>query len=241
MCIRDRFQTVPWGNEQALAFEDAYLHTDVLAIAPYFGHEWGTDRVAETRNMTVTQLLNKLRTVSLPWVMDLATQNKALADDFGVGLVAYEGGHHLNAPQLGWSDPVHAKFHDAARHATMGQIYAEYLTQWRAITGGTFVNFTLCGRFSPWGCWSVLEWITQPPTPREQALVAFGADEPAPDCTASPCPRDLDGDRTIGPLDLGRVLSAWGSADPSADLDASGSVDGADLFLVLAAWGPCPA
>jgi hypothetical protein len=234
------FVTVPWGNEQALEFEDAYLHVDVLAIAPYFGHEWGTDNLAQTRNMTVNQLLNAIRTQSVPATMALVTQNKQLAEQYGVGLVAYEGGHHLNAPQLGYNDAVHAKFHAAARHATMGQIYSEYLAQWRAITGSTFVNFTLCGRLTPWGCWSVLEWITQPATPREQALIAFGADEPAPGCGLSPCPADLDGDRAVGPLDLGRTLSAWGSADPVADLDDNGVVDGADLFVALAAWGPCP-
>jgi hypothetical protein len=234
------FVTVPWGNEQALEFEDAHLHTDVLAIAPYFGHEWGTDNLAQTRNMTVTQLLDAIRTLSVPAVMSLVTQNKQLADRYGVGLVAYEGGHHLNAPQLGYNDPVHAKFFAAARHATMGTIYSEYLAQWSTIAGGTFVNFSLCGRFTQWGCWSVLEWITQPSTPREQALIAFGAGEPAPGCGATPCPADLDGDRAVGPLDLGRLLSDWGEANPTTDLDGNGAVDATDLFLVLAAWGPCP-
>jgi hypothetical protein len=234
------FVTVPWGNEQALSFEDAHLHTDVLAIAPYFGGEWGTDRLGEARAMDLPQLLEALRKDSVPWAIGMTAENRAVADSFGVGLVAYEGGHHLAAPQLAASDPVHALFHAAARSEGMGELYSEYLDAWREAGGETFVNFTLCGRFSQWGCWGVLEWITQPATPREQALTAFGAGEPAPGCGATPCPPDLDGDRTVGAPDLGRLLSDWGSANRAADLDGSGSVDAADLFLVLAAWGPCP-
>lgn len=234
------FVTVPWGNEQALEFEDAHLHTDVLAIAPYFGHEWGTDRLAETRAMGAPQLVEALRKESMPWAIGLAAQNRAVADAFGVDLVAYEGGHHLSAPQLAASDPVHGLFHDAVRSEGMAALYAEYLDAWRDAGGETFVNFSLCGRFTQWGCWSVLEWITQPSTPREQALIAFGAGEPAPGCGATPCPADLDGDRAVGPLDLGRLLSDWGAANLTADLDGNGDIDAADLFLVLAAWGPCP-
>lgn len=233
------FQTVPWGNEQALSFEDAYLETDVLAIAPYFGHEWGTDRLAETRGMNATQLVNALRSQSLPWVLDLAAENRALADSYGVGLVAYEGGHHLNAPQLGWNDPVHALFHQAARSPAMGALYADYLASWRAIAGGTFVNFTLCGRFTQWGCWSLLEWITQASTPREQALVAFGAIEPPRGCGTTTCRGDVDGDGAVGPMDVAALLGAWGTPSAAHDLDASGAVDAGDLAVVLFAWGAC--
>ena len=196
------FVAVPWGNEQALGFEDAHLETDVLAIAPYFGHEWGSDRLEETRGMDVDELLAALRKESLPGALALSAKNRALADGFGVGLVAYEGGHHLSAPQLGADDPVHELFHDAARHPAMGAIYADYLASWHEISGSTFVNFTLCGRFTKWGCWSVLEWITQPPTPREQALVAFAA---------GGCPADFDGDGAVGALDLASLLAAWGA------------------------------
>src|SRR5690606_23092538 len=37
---------------------------------------------------------------------------------------------------------------------------------------------------------------------------------------------DLDGDCLIGGSDLGALLSAWGSDDPSADLNGDGVVDG---------------
>ena len=237
------FVTVPWGNEQALAFEDAHLVTDALAIAPYFGGEWGSnERLAETRAMDAAGLLAAIRAESLPWAIEMSEQNRTLAQKFGVELVAYEGGHHLAAPQLPASDPVHALFHEVVRHPEMGAIYADFLEAWEALGGRTFVNFTFCGRFSQFGAWSVLEWITQPATPREAALLAFAGDEASRPCGAT-CLADLDGDGVVGGADLGQMLLAWGAVKGGAvpaDLDGNGVVDGADLGQMLSAWGACP-
>jgi probable HAF family extracellular repeat protein len=46
---------------------------------------------------------------------------------------------------------------------------------------------------------------------------------------------DLDGDGTVGGLDLAMLLGAWGLPG-AADLDGSGAVGAADLSLLLAAW-----
>lgn len=54
------------------------------------------------------------------------------------------------------------------------------------------------------------------------------------------CLGDLDGDGTVGGLDLALLLAVWGSADASADLDGDGAVGGTDLGLMMAAWGNCP-
>ncbi|MBM4111289.1 MAG: hypothetical protein FJ254_08050 [Phycisphaerae bacterium] len=47
---------------------------------------------------------------------------------------------------------------------------------------------------------------------------------------------DLDGNGSVDGADLGILLSAFGTAEPSADLDGNGSVDGGDLGALLAAW-----
>ncbi len=55
---------------------------------------------------------------------------------------------------------------------------------------------------------------------------------------------DLDGDSTVGPVDLQALLAAWGSCPPFCpaicvgDLDGSEAVDVPDLLALLAAWGP---
>ena len=52
---------------------------------------------------------------------------------------------------------------------------------------------------------------------------------------------DLDGDRTVGVIDLLQLLASWGpcgQADPcDADLDGTGAVDADDFELLLANWG----
>ncbi len=55
-----------------------------------------------------------------------------------------------------------------------------------------------------------------------------------------PCATDLDGDNTVGILDLLALLAAWGS-DPGGppDFDGDGSVGILDLLTLLANWGPC--
>lgn len=54
------------------------------------------------------------------------------------------------------------------------------------------------------------------------------------------CVADLDGDRTVGPADLGIVLSNWQSG-PAGDLTGDGQTDSADLGILLSRWGiVCP-
>jgi hypothetical protein len=54
------------------------------------------------------------------------------------------------------------------------------------------------------------------------------------------CRADIDGDGTIGVLDLLAVLGAWGQPGGPADVNRDGTVDVLDLLEVLASWGPCP-
>ncbi len=59
-------------------------------------------------------------------------------------------------------------------------------------------------------------------------------------CPDAPCVGDLDGDAGVDGADVGLMLAAWGSTDPTADLTGDGLVNGADLGLLLGGWGPCP-
>ncbi|MCZ6542375.1 MAG: FG-GAP repeat protein, partial [Planctomycetota bacterium] len=61
------------------------------------------------------------------------------------------------------------------------------------------------------------------------------------DLAACLCPADLDGDGTVGILDLLALLAAWGT-DPGGppDFDNDGTVGILDLLTLLAIWGPCP-
>jgi len=55
------------------------------------------------------------------------------------------------------------------------------------------------------------------------------------------CPADLNGDGVVNGLDLGLLLSAWGTQGFSdADLNFDKLVDGSDLGILLSLWGACP-
>lgn len=56
---------------------------------------------------------------------------------------------------------------------------------------------------------------------------------------AGGCTGDLDGSGTVDGLDLGKLLSAWGSV--GGDITGDGTTDGNDLGQLLSFWGACPA
>ena len=47
---------------------------------------------------------------------------------------------------------------------------------------------------------------------------------------------DFNLDGTVGGVDLGMLLGAWGQADPLFDLDRNGIVAGGDLLILLSSW-----
>ena len=79
----------------------------------------------------------------------------------------------------------------------------------------------------------------------DQNLIFTGNDFALDDISfvGSPaCPWDLNGDGTVGILDLLMLLAAWKDDDPSGppDFDGDGDVNVFDLVVLLANWGPCP-
>ncbi len=75
---------------------------------------------------------------------------------------------------------------------------------------------------------------------------AYGEDHQAGaayvfDLAACLCLADLDGDGSVGILDLLALLAAWGT-DPAGppDFDNDGTVDIFDLLTLIANWGECP-
>jgi hypothetical protein len=47
---------------------------------------------------------------------------------------------------------------------------------------------------------------------------------------------DFNRDGTVGGVDLGMLVGAWGQADPLLDLDRNGIVAGGDLSILLSSW-----
>jgi hypothetical protein len=102
---------------------------------------------------------------------------------------------------------------------------------------GTFVPGHIW-RCADTGCWNIGLFDVA-------ANQAAGNETPGTDNVScggggNPCPADINGDDTVGGLDLTSLLAAWGGSDPAADIDDDGTVGGLDLTALLAAWGPCP-
>lgn len=59
-------------------------------------------------------------------------------------------------------------------------------------------------------------------------------------CPTADCVGDLNDDGQINSIDLGIILTSWGTGNLQGDANGDGSVDSFDLGIILTAWGPCP-
>ena len=171
-----------WLSRQLLEYQNAYLKTDALAIAPYFGYYLG--RASEEQRveaMTVDELIAELRDVAIPGAIDAIRTQSGIAREFGVMLTAYEGGQHL----VGVGSPannltINALFDAVNRDPRMASLYTLYLNGWRDNGGQMFVNYLGAGRYNRYGRWGSLEYQDQPAAtaPKFRALMDFIQNNP---------------------------------------------------------------
>jgi hypothetical protein len=151
-----------WTATKALEWNDAYLKTDALATAPYFGNELGDPgKGLNTPSRSVDWILDYCE-ADIEIERERTQTNKAVANGFGVDLIAYEGGQHMAALHS-WvgNATLNAKFFAANRHPRMQEIYKTYIEGWKADGGGVFTAFTLQGKYNNFGSWGLLEWSDQ--------------------------------------------------------------------------------
>ena len=164
-------------SPMVLGWQDAYKYVDALAIAPYFGYELGlAGNVERVEQMTLDDLFAELENVSLPQCYQWMTAQAAVAEQYGVELVAYEGGQHLvGVNNVRENATLNALFDAANRDPRMGALYAQYFREWRKHTKGVFCHFSHCGAWSKYGRWGSLEYMTQPTSeaPKHQAILDF--------------------------------------------------------------------
>lgn len=168
-----------WTADQLLSWQDAFRKTDVLAIAPYFGGRFGGHDGTAEASMSETELLDalaeELETVTHPMI----ESNVRLAQEYGVKLVAYEGGQHLVSayvlPQN--EEAVTRLFRSVNRNARMGELYRRYFEIWYGAGGDLFLPFVAIGSWGRYGSWGALEYVHQDPatSPKYQALLEAAA------------------------------------------------------------------
>jgi hypothetical protein len=164
-----------WLTEQVLTWQDAYKHADALAVAPYFGHEFGQpERAPAVATLTAPQLLDRIAVeVDGPNHRQIEAQS-ALARKYGLQMIAYEGGPHLVG--VGGAEdnkPLTALFIAANRHPRMGEVLKRHYRNWFAAGGGPYIAFVYVEAPSKVGAWGVLEFQDQPiaEAPKYQAIL----------------------------------------------------------------------
>ena len=185
----------PWTSEQVLTFQDAYKHTDALAIAPYFGGGFGSPDQQETvAKMTPEHLLDALdkeiEGQNRVWIEGTAK----VAKKHKVQLVAYEGGQHLVGVGGAENNEKLAQlFFAANRHPRMYDLYRKHLKHWSDAGGGLYAVFSNVSQPSKWGSWGTLEYQDQPIAEAHKYRAVVDAIKGAKVAAAAPAPAEGGG------------------------------------------------
>ena len=152
---------------------------DAFAIAPYFGGYLGRREKEKVLSWIklddpLDALFEEIDKTALPMSQNWIEDNKALADKYGVNLLAYEAGQHLvGTGGFENNEEVTALFIDANRDDRMRTAYLKYYKSWFNNDGGLAMSFTLIEEPSKWGSWGVLETQDQKSSPKHDALMIF--------------------------------------------------------------------
>lgn len=182
MRVAGSYQNSTDLSKNVLKYENAHLHMDALAIAPYF-HACSTRQHRDCKNiLSIPKLLPEVKTVDevfdalenpadpygVPSAIKLIRQQAAVAKEYNVQLVAYEGGEHL---AVNWSNKeipekekvaLNAIYAKANRDPRMGYLYSRLLENWKN-SGGTLFNiFNMPQAWHRWGAWGIKTHLNQP-------------------------------------------------------------------------------
>jgi hypothetical protein len=157
----------PYVSKQVLGFEDAYLHADALAIAPYVGFIVSPTREPKADDVakwSVEKVLDYTEKQALPKAIEFIRAQKALANQFGLRLIAYEGGQHLvGLQQAVNNDELTQVLLAANAHPRMGEIYEPYLDAWSREGGDLFCHYSSVSRWGKFGSWGLLQFWDDDP------------------------------------------------------------------------------
>ncbi len=152
----------PYVSERIVEWQDAYKHADALAIAPYISMNLspgGKPDAKEVADWTVEQVLDYLQSKSLPESIEWIRGSKAVADKYGLKLMAYEGGQHMVGVGGGENiEKLTALLHQANAHRRIADAYDTYYRAWEQAGGDLLCHFSSVSRWSKWGSWGLLQF-----------------------------------------------------------------------------------
>ena len=172
-----------WHHADLLEWKDAMEHIDAIAVAPYFGHSWGTADNAEMMKKTKTDdLIRKVESRSMKDTFKAIRLSTAYAKSVNKRLIAYEGGQHIIAtPDVHNDEALDRKIDALQRHPYMAKLYGDLLTTWKDNGGQLFVHYTFIEMNTKWSKFGALERQDQPRSeaPKLDALLTFIAQNPS--------------------------------------------------------------
>ena len=191
-----------------------------IAIAPYVDLANAVDQPGMTMDGLFASMNAFIANSLTPWVQ----QHAALANQYGLPLLAYEGGQSLVAwnPAVGGNSNVDLKL-AAQNDPRMGDLYRAINALWKQNGGGLFDYFTLYSAYDNSGYWGLLPTATATSSPKWDAVLGLtlqGGDD------------TLDGvvnyaDFAVLKANYGKTGVGWEQGDFNHD----GAVNAADLTI----------
>lgn len=156
-------------SDGVLGFRDAARHADALATAPYMGYSIGRGKTTELgehmKDWTVDQMLDHFEKTAFADSLKRMAKDKAMADKYGLKLVAYEAGQHMVAfvKDQELVRKISRTMHACNRHPRMGAMYTRYYDEWAKLGGAEFAVFSSISAWSNHGAWGLAEYYDSPP------------------------------------------------------------------------------
>jgi hypothetical protein len=221
----------PYVGEVVADWQQAYQHADALAIAPYFGFQYGLpENLGSTLSKSNSQILAECAAEIQGTLKSRVEAYQQLASARGLDLIAYEGGQHLVPIGVAQTSVVVVnKLIAVNREPGMYGLFQDLLAVWEAAGGRAFLPYSFTGQYTKWGSWGVLEHLDQPlaNAHKYRALADYAAAQPA-----------LPGTYRFGTACGTLAISASGSPKVGASnfgVQLSGCVPGAFAQLLLTA------
>ncbi len=164
-----------------LGYQDTYKYTDALAIGAYL--QIPQKEIHSIRSVgKIFQILKSPKNrYSLSNTMDFIKKQADVAKNFGVDLIAYEGGQHLvDYKTKSLKDGPNPFLIQANKDPRMATLYYELLQGWKKAGGKLFIAFSAPRQYTWHGSWGIKEHIAQSvkAAPKYRALLAFNKNTP---------------------------------------------------------------
>jgi hypothetical protein len=161
-------------------------HVDALGITGYFGSPvpaaWTSQPDGGLTNLFNEALYGGIDPNGYPGgdlqkYIDWAKANKQIADNYGLRLVAYEGGSGYT--DMTGNSALVALYINANVDARMRTLYSTFLSKWQQATGGApFNQYNDIGKYSAYGSWGALQNLLYASSPKYDALLKYIAAGP---------------------------------------------------------------